>query len=61
MCPLQRDSLKSYLQHSIKFVLNRVNEQFHESENETGCCDDPYDFKERQEQYKLNSALMSAM
>ena len=25
-------------------------------------CDDPYDFKERQEQYiKLNSALMSAI
>ena len=24
-------------------------------------CDDPYNFKERQEQYKLNSALMSAM
>ena len=23
--------------------------------------DDPYDFKERQEQYKLNSTLMSAM
>ena len=34
---LKRDSLKSYLQHSIEFVLNRVNERFHESENETGC------------------------
>ena len=34
---LKRDSLKSYLWHSIEFVLNRVNERFHESENETGC------------------------
>ena len=34
---LKRDSLKSCLRHSIEFVLNRVNERFHESENETGC------------------------
>ena len=34
---LKRDSLKSYLRHSIEFVLNRVNERFHDSENETGC------------------------
>lgn len=30
------DSLKSYLRHSIEFVLNRLNEQFHDSENGTG-------------------------
>ena len=30
------DSLKSNLRHSIEFVLNRVNERFHESENGTG-------------------------
>ena len=28
--------LKSYLRHSIEFVLNRVNERFHESESGTG-------------------------
>ena len=33
---LKRDSLKSYLRHSIGLVLNRVNERFHGSENETG-------------------------
>ena len=33
----KRDSLKSCIWHSIKFVLNRVNEPFHESENEIGC------------------------
>ena len=36
MCRPKRDSLKSYLPHSVEFVLNRVNERFHESENETG-------------------------
>ena len=35
--PTAKDSLKSYLRHNIKFVLSRVNERFHESENETGC------------------------
>ena len=29
--------LKCYLRHSIEFVLNRVNERFHGSENETVC------------------------
>ena len=29
-------SLKSNLRHSVEFVLNRVNERFHESENGTG-------------------------
>ena len=40
---LKRDSLKSYLRNSIKFVLNRVNERFHESENETGCLGTHFD------------------
>ena len=26
----------------------------HVSEDDVGVCDDPYNFKERQEQYKLN-------
>ena len=30
------DSLKRYLHHSIEFVLNRVNDHFHESENGIG-------------------------
>ena len=30
------DSLKSYLCHSIEFVLNRLNDRFHESENGIG-------------------------
>ena len=30
------DSLKRYLRHSIEFVLNRVNDRFHESENGIG-------------------------
>ena len=37
LCADWKGSLKSYLRHSIEFVLNRVNERFHESENETGC------------------------
>ena len=27
------DHLKNYLRHSIEFVLNQVDERFHESEN----------------------------
>ena len=30
------DSLRSYLRQSIEFVLNPVNERFHESKNGTG-------------------------
>ena len=30
------DSLKRYLRHSIEFVLNQVNDRFHESENGIG-------------------------
>ena len=33
----EKGFLKSHLRHSIEFVLNRVTERFHESENKTGC------------------------
>ena len=48
-------------QKGIKLNLAKLEYKCKEVPFHGHVCDDPYDFKERQEQYKLNSALMSAM